>query len=130
LDASFGDDTTEEAFESKILGLRSLDESQKGEILGELINSERNQVEDFTSALAESLSRNVIGVSVTILHGSPRVIASVSEAILYIRGYAPSGSSLFPVAKFEVELRYSNGDLIRGTFQDPEQAVAFLETFL
>ena len=36
---------------------------------------------------------------------------------------------LKPVAKYEIQIRYNNGDSIKGEFVEKEGAVAFLRTY-
>lgn len=49
--------------------------------------------------------------------------ASVAEAIEYLRSYERHSPTTGPAVKFEIEVRYKNGDLIRGTYQNKYDAI-------
>ncbi|MCY2992234.1 MAG: hypothetical protein NTY19_30785 [Planctomycetota bacterium] len=34
-----------------------------------------------------------------------------------------------PIDRYEIQVRYSNGDLISGTFRDKNRAIEFLQTY-
>ena len=54
--------------------------------------------------------------------GGPR---SAADAIAFIEAFDESKPDV-PFTRYEVGVRYSNGDEIRGQFQDKVSAVAFL----
>ncbi len=57
-------------------------------------------------------------------HGSPRTPA---EAIAFIEKFDESKPGT-PFTRYEVGVRYSNGDEVRGQFNDKSTAVAFLRS--
>ena len=128
--ASYGDDTEEEEFQAKIKQWSSLAEASTAEVRDRLIGAEREQVERFLNALDNSLSRNVVAVAVTALHGTPQTVASVADAISYVKAYDAIKPTAAPMSKLEIDMRYSNGDVIHASFQESDRAVAFLESFL
>lgn len=50
---------------------------------------------------------------------------TIEGAIQFIDRYESQGARL-PVLRFEVEIRYSNGDTIHGSFGDKATAISFL----
>src|SRR5204863_7727829 len=66
--------------------------------------------------------RHLESVYVIPPHGAPRTLA---EAIAFIESFDGSKTSV-PFTHYEVGVRYSNGDEIRGLFKDKATAVAFL----
>lgn len=81
----------------------------------------------FTSSLRVALTRKVIAVYVLPLHGAVRTLGDVAEAIAFIESFDESKPSE-PFTRYEVGIRYSNGDEVRGQFKDKPTAVAFLRT--
>ncbi len=61
------------------------------------------------------------------LHGTPVELASIAEAIAFIEGYDEE-TTFGLVAKYEVQIRYSNGDRIDAQFQSKSSAIEFLRT--
>ena len=76
-----------------------------------------------------SLSRGVPGVAVVDLHGLPQQLATVQDAIDYLKEYADAQPSPAHALKYAVDARYNNGDIIHGVFEDKAEAILFLETF-
>jgi len=89
---------------------------------------EKTQIDRFFQELRRSLSRRVMGITVSILHGQPKEISSVQDAITYIERYRAESASQ-PILKYELHVRYNNGDTIHAVFDSKKEAVAFLKTF-
>lgn len=65
------------------------------------------------------------GCYVLPLHGLPRTLADVAEAIAFIEAFDESKPDV-PFTRYEVGVRYGNGDEIRGQFENKMTAIAFL----
>ncbi len=63
------------------------------------------------------------------LHGTGRGLRSPEEAIAFIQEYREDGGSTV-IERYEVQLRYSKGDVIEGKFRDKETAIDFLKTYI
>jgi len=68
-------------------------------------------------------------VRVLPLHGVPFELSSLVEAIEFVENYSATGIDT-PVLKFEVEIRYGNGDKIQATLSEKNDVLAFLKTYL
>ncbi len=53
-------------------------------------------------------------------------MSSAAEAIRYLESYQESRPCSAVAVKYEVDVRYSNGDEIHGIFQTKEAAIGFL----
>lgn len=73
--------------------------------------------------------RKVETVRVLALYGGELVFQSVADAVeaLTTMKEGPTGELRF--VKFEVQLRFSDGDRIEGSFQNREDALEFLRKF-
>jgi phage gp36-like protein len=72
-----------------------------------------------------ALARKIESIYVLPLHGLPRTLTNVAEAIAFIEVFDESRPDA-PFTRYEVGVRYSNGDEIRGQFKDKATAIAFL----
>ncbi len=82
----------------------------------------------FRVALESTIARRVERVTVLPLHGSARDFESLGDAIDAIESYeTPDAIPL--LVRWEVAIRFSNGDRIEARFQEPATAVDFLRTF-
>ena len=78
----------------------------------------------FTSSLRVALTRRIESVYVLPLHGSARTLGDVAEAIAFIESFDESKPDN-AFTRYEVGVRYSNGDDVRGQFRDKVTAIAF-----
>ena len=63
------------------------------------------------------------------------VFQSVADAhglysIQYIENYSATAVSDAPALKFDVQVRYNNGDIVGGVFHERADAIAYLQKFL
>jgi hypothetical protein len=132
IDASFDEDTQEDDFRKKVEGYEALSGAKVKRLKAALLHpgeGEEPPLEQFLTALESSLSRGVLGITVVVFHGDPQQWPSAQEAIAYLQSYDESQSSPAPALKYEVDVRYNNGDVIHGIFQEKSEAIRFLQTF-
>ena len=68
-------------------------------------------------------------VSVLLVLGTGLTVATVTEAIDFLKKYS-QGKSKLPLAKYEIIIRYNTGDRIEASLKDNEDSIKFLETYL
>ena len=139
IDAAFGETTTEGAFRKKVKQYTGLKAAQVEQVKQALFSGPRQEggaqppeghpMQQFLVTLEASLSRGVQGVTVIVLHGSPQQLPTVQHAIDYLLRYDDSRPFTAPALKYEVDLRYNNGDLIHAVFQQKTEAIRFLQTY-
>jgi hypothetical protein len=136
IDASSGERTPEKEFREKIRRYKALSKEQLEELKRSLLLPQSvdgvpisSPMAEFIAALDASLTRGVQGVSITVLHGQERQWASVAEAIAYVQNYEEKRGGAAPALKYEVHVRYNNGDVIHGVFQQKTEAIHFLQSF-
>lgn len=125
IDAAFDEDTPDSALLRKVKQYGKLKAAEQERIASFLRNRQKTDIDAFVSSLRIALTRKIESVYVLPLHGSARTLGDVAEAIAFIESFDESK----PVAlltRYEVGVRYSNGDEIRGQFKDKTTAVAFL----
>jgi hypothetical protein len=132
IDASFDEQTEEDALRDKVRRYEALSAAAVRRLKRALLNPPEGgepPLRQFIAALDASLSRGVQGVTVVALHGTPEQWATVQEAISYLETYDERQPSSAPALKYEVDVRYNNGDVIHGIFQQKAEALRFLQTF-
>jgi hypothetical protein len=141
IDASSDESTPEAQFQQKIKKHKALTATQVAKLKKNLLfppktdedegrlPPEKTEMEEFLEALEASLSRGVLGFTITVLHGQPQQLGTVAEAIAYIQTYQETKGSRTPALKYEIDVRYNNGDVIHGIFQVKSDAITFLQTF-
>lgn len=125
IDASFDEDTSDAALLRKVRQFRKLSTHNTEKIARSLRSRRKVELEKFTSLLRVALTRRIESVYVLPLHGRARTLADVLEAIEFIESFNESEPDESFV-RYEVGVRYSNGDEVRGQFNDKVTAVVFL----
>lgn len=132
IDVAYDETTPDEYLAAQIARYDPLTEDDR-EAIGEALRlTAPDEFHAFDEALERTLSRSIESVTVTPLQGKAFECANVGEAIEVVRTYGQSeiaaGSGL-PFVRFEVIVRYSNGDRITADFAEAADAERFLKTF-
>jgi hypothetical protein len=85
-------------------------------------------VRQFIAALSAVVLRQIDRILIIVLHGERHEAATVDDAIRFLQGYADDGAAK-PIMRYEIEVRYNNGNTIAGSFADQDSAVAFLRRY-
>jgi hypothetical protein len=125
IDASFGEDTADSTLRRKVEQYEALSTNKKERIAHFLRTRHKVEVEDFIASLRVTLTRIIESVYVLPLHGLARTLADIEEAIAFIESFNETKADA-PFSRYEVGVRYSNGDEIRGQFKDKATAITFL----
>ncbi len=123
--------TNDETAESDYAGrLKSWDLLKtKSELAKELLKINQVEVSKFFELLKYAVSRFIDRIIIIPLYGEEAIIASVNEAIDYLKEHSEKKSSIAFV-KYEIIIRYNTGDSIDANFQDKKNAIKFLELYL
>lgn len=129
IDASYDESTPEKRFRQKIKQYGTLSPKQVINLKQALLASPQPgqaPLKAFLETLDASLSRRIVGITILALHGQPRQIVTIAEAIDYLQSYEDTRPSPTPAARYEIDVRYNNGDVIHGVLQTKEAAINFL----
>lgn len=129
IDAHFDERTPERRFREKIKQYQALPPRELTKLKEALLAAPQPgsaPLKEFLATLEGSLSRCIVGITVLVLHGHPQQMPSTAEAIRYLESYEESRPCSAAAVKYEIEVRYSNGDVIHGIFQTKESAIRFL----
>lgn len=130
IDASCEEETTDVDFQEKVDKWEALTPAQRRPALKGLVDVAQQQTATFVDALNRTLARQIQHVTVTVLHGRAMDAMTVIDAIHYIEGYSATAVSDAPALRFDVQVRYNNGDVVGGVFHERADAVAYLQKFL
>lgn len=125
IDAAFDEDTPDSHLKRRVTQYGKLKAPQRERIAAFLRDRHKADLTTFSAALRTTLTRTIASVYVLPLHGSSRTLGNVAEAIAFIKAFDET-KPCKPFTRYEVGVRYTNGDEIRGQFKDKSTAVAFL----
>ena len=128
IDAAFEENTSLADFNEKLEKWENLSDEQRALVSKSLFEDNKEKVVSFIDSLKKSITRSIELVRVFPLHGSSFEYNTLDEAIAFIENYdEKSGSG--SIVRYEVNVRYNNGDEIRASFQDKETAIDFLKNY-
>jgi hypothetical protein len=126
VDARFDESTPDAEFGKKMKQWAKVPHGKRGLVWKRLLELNARNVQEFMTHLERTVRRQITAVRVVPLHGSAKDCVTVHEAIGFVTGYdetAPMG----PLVKYEVSIRYDNGDKINGEFHDKASTIEFLQ---
>ena len=126
LNAAFEENTSEDVFQEKIKNWNNFADKKK--LAKHILKLNHSEVESFFGLLEQSISRFVSSISVMPLHGKASILPSIDLAVDYVRHYSQKSYDL-PVYKYDIQIKFNNGDLIDATFRESQTAIVFLESY-
>jgi len=128
VNAAFDEQTPDAEFARKVRAWEKLTAKQQARVAGKLQAINVQSVNSFMAALERAVTRRVESVRVLPLHGTAKECGTLQQAIAFIEAYAEADGGR-PIVRYEVQIRYSNGDKIEGQFTDREGAIQFLRSY-
>lgn len=129
INASFNESTAEAEFQDKINRWNNLSAQDIANVKSQLLSLEKPSIDIFINEINKSFSRQIQSVSIIVLHGLMQQVSTIENAIAYVQNYSSIQTTLIPILKYEIDIRYNNGDVIHAIFQDKAEAIKFLMTF-
>lgn len=126
IDVYWEEDTPEDDLQAEIDKWKALPEDRQRKIAEYLINLNRDKVDHFFTELEATITRDLELIRVLPLSGESHDFETVKEAVNYIKS-VDSDENNGPVVRYEVQIRYDNGDEITGEFSKRKRAINFLE---
>lgn len=128
VDAAFDEDTPEKDFRKKISRWNALSKKAQRGVANHLVKAHEKDIKFFFDALDKTVTRRIEKITVIPLHGRESEYSSVSDAIAFLSAYE-STAIQGKVYKYEIHVRYNNGDKISAEFTKKAAAVEFLTKY-
>lgn len=127
IDASFDEDSSDAQVRRKVRAFDRLTSAARDGIAEALLRRQARSVQRFVAELEVSITRSITLIRVLALHGTPCEARTLAEAIRLIESH-DEGADTTQFARYEVDVRYSNGDEVRGAFASKAEAIRFLNS--
>ncbi len=128
VDALFGEDTPTSELNLKVSAMESLREEEYSHIIGSLREFASAEITAFMTALGNCLDRQVVNVSICPMFGRTTSCDNLDLAKNWLNEFSEEEQVQgVEFQKFEIIIRYSNGDRIQGEFTNCNSALDFLE---
>jgi hypothetical protein len=125
IDAEFDEDTPDKLFAETVDKIEALSEQDREKLEKWLINDNRSALDSFLDSLGRALDRQIESVQVIPLSGTQYEFSSVDDATVFVNSFDEAKTD-GQFRKYEILVKYSNGDRIDATFSDKEGATGFL----
>ncbi|WP_369065563.1 hypothetical protein [Burkholderia gladioli] len=126
IDVRFDETTPDDRFQRVVERIDSLSVIERAKLKESLVAANRDLFARFMDDLRTVLDRQLDTIVVIPLHGNEREFSSVGDAVDYIEAYNQDALADGVFRKYEVIVRYSNGDKIDASFQTKRETVNFL----
>lgn len=127
IDAYFDEDSADADVQEKVDLWDNLPQASRVRVGEKLRSIHKNEFAQFLTELEKCLKRTVASVLVMGLHGDGQELASVTKAITFIEAFDEK-TARGKFVRYEVMIRYTNSDEVRGTFNTKAEAVKFLKS--
>jgi len=123
---NFDERTSEDDYVEAVRAVEQLSEDEWKEIISEVYGSAQAEFQAFFEKLREVLDRVIDRVAIIPLNGEEHEFGSPEEAKNFIDSYSETNDQ-GTFRKYEVLVKYSNGDKIEAEFRDKNRVKEFLE---
>jgi hypothetical protein len=128
IDASWDEDRPDEEIEKKYAQWIAVPPAERIKVWNKLVELNAKAVEEFMGHLERAVQRQFKSIRVIPLHGEAKDCGTVEDAIQFVTTYDEAAAH-GPVVKYEVQIRYNNGDKIDAEFQDKATTLDLLKAY-
>jgi hypothetical protein len=127
INAHWEESTLENDLQEKVNAFTNLNQERIEYIKDELIRLTHTQLEKFSSRLCASLEREIDYIRVISIFGNETTFEKIEDACDFIAKVDNESNSL-RFYRFEIYVRYSNGDKLEAQYAERQNAIAFLQS--
>ena len=128
IDVHYEETTPDAVIQERVNAWQSLGVDQRARLAADLIAANSAGTGRFLASLEVAILRQIEVVIILPLHGEAHEMATVDEALAYINGYDENGLT-GRLLRYEIQIRYNNGNVIEGRFRDKPSAIEFLRGY-
>ncbi len=125
INAEFNESTLDSEFTECVNEIIQLSCAGRTKIKQFLVNQNKENIENFFFKLEQTLDRRIDSIMIVPLYGDERQFPTIHEALHFLETYEKNHDGQF--RKFEILVKYTNGDSINGNFQTKNKAREFLD---
>jgi hypothetical protein len=128
ISAAFDEDTPDADFQKQVDAYERISDKKRDALARALLTAHAGEVNGFIQSLAAAVSRRIERIVVLPLHGTACEVSTIDDAVNFITGYYDERGG-GAVHRYEILIRYNNGDKIEALFHDKEEAVKHLRSY-
>jgi hypothetical protein len=129
IDVYFDESTDEKYFSKQVELWENLIDAEKKIIYKNIAEQNLFEINQFVSSLKLKLDRSITKILVWVMYGKQYAFTSIEKVREFI--LTMNVDDIVPkFRQYEVEIEYSNGDLIKGTYHNQTDMLSFLSNFV
>ena len=125
IDAHWEENTNGSIMQEKVDAVGRLNSSDIEMIKDELINLTKDKLSEFRLKLCNYLERKIDTIRIISLFGDESTFTNIHEACNFIASFTENIKQP-KLYKFEIYIKYSNGDRVEAQYKERSDAIAFL----
>ncbi len=126
IDVDFDEGTADAVFLEAIIKIEALQSAERATLKAHLVSANQTRIDKFFTEFQATLDRQIEEVILVPLHGQQNGFRTIAEAIAYVKTYDENRAQTGDFRKYEIIVRYTNGDKIDASFKNKAAAVDFL----
>ncbi|MDD2723700.1 MAG: hypothetical protein PHH59_06725 [Methylovulum sp.] len=126
VDVRFDEKTPDTTFQHTIEKIEQLNISKRNSLKQHLIDANQKLLNQFFAELQATLDRQIEQIILIPLHGQQNHFDTISDAISFVSNYQEDAFRDGSFRKYEIIVRYSNGDKIEAFFQNKKKVIDFI----
>ncbi len=127
IDIHWDESTPDGVLQQRVDQYESLSATSKQKIIDDLLDVNASQIQSFLNELSVSLERTISLVQVLPLFGKTQSFDDVGSAVEYIQQFDEE-SCTNEFVRYDILVKYSNGDTINASFIKKSEALSFLRS--
>lgn len=120
--------TSEVELQRKVDAFDRLSDAQRENIADEIRRLNAAEFDTFFAELRTCLDRKIEHVFVLTLSGISQQLDSIEDAVRFVEEHDEAAPAT-EFVRYELNVRYTNSDEVRGTFREKAKAIDFLRSF-
>lgn len=127
IEIAWEESTPDEQIEKIATHVESLTKAKREKLKETFYSGNKAKLDALANAVEESLDQQVTQILVIPLHGKGQVLLSLDDAVEFIHNY--DEDSRAPIFRYEITIKYSNGDEFTMKCANKLNAVQFLNQY-
>ena len=129
IDVYFEEKTTEEVFAKQIALWEKLNNNQKEEVYKKITEQNLSEIDKFMYSLQLKLDRKITRICIWMMYGKQFSFDTIEKAKEFIVNIDINDVSP-EFNRYEAEIQYSNGDIIKVEYHNQNDLLRFLSSFI
>lgn len=127
IEIAWREDTPDAQIDEIANCVERLSDREKKDLKEKFYSRNKNKLDALANVIEESLDQQVTQILVVPIHGKGQILLSVDNAVDFIQNYDEDSKA--PILRYEITIKYTNGDEFTMKCDNKLKAIQFLNGF-